>query len=182
MEKENKKNNGLGITETIDIGLIDPGEINFYKTAGGFTGLVFKGSDLGRITLRRALPVRQPLEYIFISDKDNNEIGMIRHIKDLETTQQELAMDELDKRYYCPCVSCVVSAEDKLGYVYFEFRLKTNNGESVRGCAVKDVSKNIRIMDTDSVLIFDTDGNRYKIESLSRLDKKSLKKMQPYLF
>ena len=51
-----------------------------------------------------------------------------------------------------------------------------------KNCALKDVSKNIRMLDDDRLVITDVDGNRYIIESLSALDKKSLKRLEPYLF
>lgn len=174
--------NVSGITSTIDTGELDTKDMDFYPTKGGFTGLRYKGKDYGRIVLRRALPVKHPMEYIFISDRENKEIGMIRDIRNLDRKNTELALEELDKRYYCPTVISVISAMDKLGYVYFEFMLRTKTGESKKGCAVKDVSRNIRMSGTDALLVFDTDGNRYKIDSLSSLDRKSLKLLQPYIF
>jgi hypothetical protein len=76
----------------------------------------------------------------------------------------------------------IKSVKDKMGYVYMELRV-TGRGETFeKNCAVKDVNKNIRMLDDDRLIIFDVDGNRYIVPSLEALDKKSIKRLEPYLF
>jgi hypothetical protein len=170
------------LTDAIDIGMLDLSKAEFYVTSGGFTGLRYAGKDYTRITLRRALPIGHPDEYISVADKENKEIGMIRSLSELDEKQRSIVKAELDKRYYCPSVYEVRSVKDKLGYVYFELLIGREGVKYKKNCAVKDVSKNIRMLDDDRLAIFDVDGNRYIIESLSGLDKKSLKRLEPYLF
>jgi hypothetical protein len=38
------------------------------------------------------------------------------------------------------------------------------------------------MLKNEKLIIFDVDGNRYIIPSLDGLDKKSLKRLEPYLF
>jgi hypothetical protein len=166
----------------IDIGMLDIQNAEFYVTPGGFTGLKYAGKDYKRITLRRALPIGNPMEYISVADKDNKEIGMIRSLADLSEKQYDIVVKELDNRYYSPTVYEVKSVKDKLGYVYMELIIGRDDQRFKKNCAVKDVSKNIRMLDDDRLAIFDVDGNRYIIQSLAGLDKKSLKRLEPYLF
>lgn len=172
----------MNITDAINIGLLSPENTIFYVTKGGFTALKTGDCDYQRITLRRALPIKNPDEYISVADKNNKEIGLIRRISDFDASQQEIIISELDKRYYSPNILKIHSVKDKLGYVYFEVLIDDADKGTLKSCAVKDVSKNIRMLDEEKLAIFDTEGNRYIIESISALDKKSLKKLEPYLF
>lgn len=166
----------------IDIGMLDLKNAEFYVTPGGFTGLKYAGKDYNRITLRRALPIGNPMEYISVADKDNKEIGMIRSLSELSEKQLNIVVAELDNRYYSPTVYEVKSVKDKLGYVYLELVIGRDDMKFTKSCAVKDVNKNIRMLDDDRLVIFDVDGNRYIVQSLMGLNKKSLKRLEPYLF
>ena len=166
-----------------DIGLLDTDKAEFYLTQGGFTGLRYEDKDYPHIVLRRSLPVREPMKYISVADNENNEIGIIRDIGELNSSQRDLVIKELDTRYYSPEILEIISVKDKLGYVYMEMRVKNkNNNVYLKNCAVKDVSRNIRMLSDTSLIIFDVDGNRYIVSDLLRLDKKSLKQLDPYLF
>jgi len=175
--------NAIGSIEQIDIGLIEPAEAVFYMTEGGFTGLRYKERDYRHITLRRALPIGKPSEYISVADHENKEIGILKSLAVLEGEQLQIVTKELDNRYYCPDIIEIKSIKDKLGYVYMELLL-SHNGEQeyTKSCAVKDVSRNIRALGENSVLIFDVDGNRYIVRALDKLDKKSMKRLDPFMF
>ena len=173
-----------GLNEHIDIGILDVKNARFYKTEGGFTGLKYYEKEYKHVTLKRALPVGQPMEYISVADEKNNEIGILKSVNELKGEQLEIVTDELNRRYYCPEILEVVSVKDKLGYVYME--LKVNVPEAgkthIKNCAVKDVNRNIRMLSNESLIIFDVDGNRYIIKQLGNLDKNSLKRLEPFLF
>lgn len=173
---ETTKLNDLSLA--IDIGILDISKAEFYHSSGGFTGLRYGDEDYKRVSLRRVLPVGKPLDFISVADVENKEIGILRSIEELSSEQSQLVLEELDRRYYCPNVKEIKSIHDKLGYVYMELCL----GEYTKSCAVKDVNKNIRLLDDDQLIIFDVDGNRYIVPSLSKLNKKSLRRLEPYMF
>lgn len=170
------------LSDAIDVGFIDPKRAEFYITPGGFVGLKYDGAEFKRVSLRRALPVGRPLEYISVADHEDKEIGIIRDVEELSEEQRRIVSDELNRRYFCPEILEVKSVKDKLGYVYFELVLKVGEQVYQKNCAVKDVSKNIRMLDDKRLIIFDVDGNRYIIGSLPGLDGKSFKRLEPYLF
>ncbi len=176
------KKTDTSLAHAIDIGILDLSKAEFYVTTVGFTGLKYAGTDYNRISLRRALPVGNPKEYISVADKDNKEIGMIRSLSELSGKQYSIVVTELENRYYSPTVYEVKSVKDKLGYVYLELLIGSDDQRYIKSCAVKDVNKNIRMLDDDRLAIFDVDGNRYIIQSLTELDKKSIKRLEPYLF
>ena len=171
------------IQTQMDLGILDLKETTFYATEGGFVGIKYKEKDHPHVILRRIMPLQQPMEYISVADPDNNEIGILKAIADLPADQQKIVINELDNRYYAPEVLEVVSVQDKLGYVYMELKLKNKQGkEYTKNCAVKDVSRNIRMITNTSVIIFDVDGNRYVISDVANLNRHSMRKLDAYLF
>ncbi|HOU10503.1 MAG TPA: DUF1854 domain-containing protein [Clostridiales bacterium] len=180
--ENNTQKTASNLSEAVDIGFLDLSKAEFYVTPGGFTGLKYGGEVYQRIVLRRALPVASAMEYISVADHENREIGMFRCVDSLNAGQREIVVAELEKRYYCPFVYQVKSVKDKLGYVYFELSIGRDGRRYDKTCTVKDVSKNIRMLGDDRLIIFDVDGNRYMVESLAELDKKSLSRLGPYLF
>ena len=170
------------LVDAIDLGLLDPKTAEFYKTPGGFTGLKIGDKEYKRVSLRRALPMQDPSAFISVADEENKEIGLIRQLSDLNDDQLGIVSEELDKRYYCPEVKEVKSVKDKMGYVYMELVLYMRGEQFEKNCAVKDVNKNIRLIGDNRLIIFDVDGNRYLVNSLYEMDKKSLKRLEPFLF
>jgi len=173
--------------QTFDLGILDIKDVEFYSGSGGFAGLRYKGEDHAHIVLRRIMPMQEPFRYISVANttdgNDYKEIGILKDVADLPDTQREVVITELDNRYYSPEVLEVVSVQDKLGYVYMELRLKNKKGvEYKKSCAVKDVSRNIRMLSDTSVIIFDVDGNRYIVPEVKRLSRQSLHKLDAYLF
>jgi len=167
----------------IDLGIFDLTQLEFYATTGGFVGMRYKNKDYPHVLLRRVMPMQMPMEYISVADTDNKEIGILKAVADLPAAQRELVTQELDSRYYCPEVLEVVSVQDKLGYVYMETRLQNKQGkEYKKNYAVKDVSRNIRMLTPTSVIIFDVDGNRYIISDVRKLNRQSMRKLDAYLF
>jgi hypothetical protein len=51
-----------------------------------------------------------------------------------------------------------------------------------RSAAINDVNKNIRMIGANRLIIFDVDGNRYIVNALDKLDGKSLRRLEPYMF
>jgi len=173
----------MAINTHMDLGILDVKDVAFYTASGGFMGLRHKGEDYKHVVLRRIMPIEHPMEYISVADHENKEIGILRHVGDLPVDQRTLVESELDNRYYSPQVLDVISVKDKLGYVYMEMKLQNKQGRIYeKSCAIKDVSRNIRTLPNNMVLIFDVDGNRYTIPQIEEMNKASLKKLDAYLF
>jgi hypothetical protein len=172
----------IGLSEAIDLGVMDMAKAEFFETPGGFTGLRYDGTEHKRVSLRRAMPIVDPASFISVADHENKEVCIIRSLSDLSGDQLRIVTNELDRRYYCPEIAEIKSVKDKMGYVYMELRVTGRGGIYDKNCAVKDVNKNIRMLDDDRLIIFDVDGNRYIVPSLMRLDRKSIKRLEPYLF
>ncbi len=166
------------VTEIMDINVIDTVKAEFYLSGNGFVGLRYLDRDYKRVVFSRILPLNNPEEYISVMDTENKEIGIILSVRELRDGQAEIVRNELSKRYYCPAIQKITSVKEKMGYVYFDVTIK----DRARNFAVKDVSRNIRQVGDQRIILFDVDGNRYLIEDTIALDKKSLRLLEPYLF
>ncbi|MDR1600037.1 MAG: DUF1854 domain-containing protein [Oscillospiraceae bacterium] len=170
------------LSDAIDLGYLDTAQAKFSMTPGGFLELDYKGVNYPRVAVRRSLPLAMPNEYLSLADPEGKEIAILRDLTSLDPGQRGLVEAELNRRYYCPNIIEVKSVKDQLGYVYFELTAQGSGPPSSRMCAVKDVNKNIRMLSDDDVIMFDVDGNRYRIPSLKALSAKSRKRLEPYLF
>ena len=173
-----------GSIDQIDIGILDHNKAEFYVAESGFTGLKYNDEDYKHITLKRALPIGMPMEYISVANSENKEIGILKSIDDLSEEQYTIVLNELNSRYYCPQILEIKSVKDKLGYVYMELIINAPGSDvtHTKNCAVKDVNKNIRMLTNNSLIIYDVDGNRYMIKDLTALGKNNIKKLESYLF
>lgn len=170
------------LAQAVDIGWLDLSKAVFYEGSGGFTGLCYGDKEFKRIQLRRAMPDRSPSEFISVADQESKEIGMIHALTDLSDDQLRIVSDELNRRYYCPEILEVKSVRDKLGYVYMEMEVFAGGEKHERSAAVNDVNKNIRMLGANRLIIFDVDGNRFLVNALDKLDRKSLRRLEPYMF
>ena len=166
-----------------DLGFLDIKEASFFLTEGGFAGLKYKGEDHKHIILRRTMPIKEPMKYISIADHENKEIAIIASVDELPDQDKNIVIKELDNRYYSPEIVDIISVQDKLGYLYISMRLRNKQGnEYDKSCAIKDVTRNIRMIGDNSVIIFDVDGNRYVSSDLKNMNKASLRRLDSYLF
>ena len=168
----------LELTAIVAVGILNPDELEFFRSPYGFLHMKQGGTEHKHIILRRMLPFSQLDEYISVANREQEEIGILRDLSLLSPEQALLLREELFSRYYCPAITQIHSMKDKMGYVYAEVSL----GEHRRAFALKDVSKNIRRHGDSELMLFDVDGNRYRIPDIRSLDKKSMRRLETYLF
>jgi len=166
----------------------------FYVTANGFPAmeavLPKRGDDLetqtdttpvkqdfGRVFFHRCFPFETPDEYISVLDRDGREYAMIRNLSDLSQEAQAIIRAELDRKYLCPIVEKICSLKEKLGYSFW--KVITDRGEM--SFSMHDTYRNIARVGNGMLIITDVDGNRYKINDVEKLDRKSYKKIELYL-
>lgn len=159
------------------IGLLAPDALQFSATPGGFLNLTYNGREYHGVTLSRILPYDQPDRYISVSC-EKEELGILQDIAQLSPQQAELVREELARRYFSPKILDILSLKERMGYLYAEVALSTGR----KAFAVKDFSRNIRLIGEGRLVIFDVDGNRYTIDDLQALTDKARKRIEPYLF
>ncbi|MDD4773394.1 MAG: DUF1854 domain-containing protein [Eubacteriales bacterium] len=130
-----------------------------------------------RVFLHRAFPFEEKLSYISVSDKDANEIALIKNIDDIHEDQRKYIIDELDRKYYSPEIKKILSMKERFGFSYW--KVLTDTGEHT--FTIQDTYRNIHKISMTHVFLTDVDGNRYDIPDLEALDHKSYKKIELYM-
>ncbi len=163
-----------------------------FQSFGDFLGLDLSG-DLSKLTeseldverlahydrvrLRRAFPFSLEDKYISVLDSDQNEIGLIEDIEAFPESDRELIKKELERVYYSPRILSIRSVKEKLGYAFFSVTSDVGELE----IPLRDIYRSIIRIGEDRLVIIDTDGNRYRVDSITALDKSSQKKLELYV-
>ncbi len=159
---------------------IRPNTARFSAGPGGYLNLTTKSDEYTCIRLKRALPYKYPEKYICVCDREDKEIGILSDLAEWTGPQRELLEAELKRLYYIPNIEKILSAKDRMGYLYFEVLADGNR----KSFAVRDPSRSIRFIapgQSSAVQITDTEGNRYRIANPAELDGKSRRTVETYL-
>lgn len=174
---EEKKRESIAVT---------PENARFYRSGGGLVSLELKYEDesetFERVTLVRAFPISNPDEYISVrvpasAKSDGGEVGMIRDVHLFDADTVALLTEELERRYFMPEITRIMSVKDKFGYLYFD--AVTSAGKIA--FTMTNPYSNFRKLENGSVLITDIDGNCFRITDPEKLDRGSYKKIEIYL-
>ncbi len=133
--------------------------------------------EYNRVFLHRAFPFENPDEYISVVDKNGAEVALIRNISDISEFDKNFVIEELKRKYYTPVIKKIISMKERYGFSYWKVETETG----VRSFTMQDVYRNVHKVDLNHVFLTDVDGNRYDIEDVESLDKKSYKKIELYL-
>lgn len=163
--------------QTLETEYVRPDGCSFFRSGECFLGMKLGDAEYRRVILTRAMPLNLPDKYICITDIEKNELGIIENISDFPDGEQELIRSELSQRYFCPNVTDIISIKEKMGHFYFDVMI----GEYKRSFTIKDLAKNIRCSE-DSVTLTDVDGNRFVIDDIKKINRKSRRKLEPYLY
>lgn len=164
--------------DKLKIEFLKPENCVFSFNDNGFLIMTLDGELKGRVKLIRTYPYSLTDEYICVHDLDDNEIGIIRDLKELDQNSKESAEKELQNRYYCPTVTAVKSVKERMGHFYFQ----TVVDGKEKNFTVRDITRNMRFASDDTLLIFDMDGNRYIIPEFEKIESKSKRLLEPYLY
>lgn len=149
----------------------------FSLNKNGFLQARIDGENVGRVKIVCTQPLTAPNEYISVISMEDKEHGIIRSIDDFDEEQMRFILNDIKSRYFCPLISEIISIKDKMGSFYFDVTVSDRK----KSFMVRDLTKNIR-QQGDSVTITDMDGNRYKIEDINAINRKSRRKLEPYLY
>ena len=179
-----EKTDDLFENERVSIALT-PQNAVFKRSDGGLISLDLKETDefFERIVIFRCFPITNPDEFLSVREPDSKkmgrgkEIGMIRYMKDFPQEQQQLFLEELDRRYFSPEITKITSVKDKFGYMYWE--AETDAGSMT--FIMNNPFSNIRLLEDGRIFMHDIDGNSFHIKDPNKLDSNSFKKIEIYI-
>ena len=149
---------------------LNANEIIFSNDDEKVLSLKYNGVLYQAIKLKRCFPFLSPDCFISVVNSDlNEEIGIIKDLKDLSKEMYEIAIEELNFRYFLPIISKVGKVKEKRNFATLE--IKTLSGDKT--ITIQDVPFNINMYNNGQVIIKDVDGNMYEVsnEYLASKDK-----------
>lgn len=154
-----------------------------FSMKNGFLSLI-KTEESGeekvydRVFLHRDFPFELLWQYISVLDADQIEIGIIFDISHFDGDEKDLLVKELERKYYEPRIKSIVSLKERYGFSYWN--VICDDDRSVK-FTMQDTFRNIIRVGEDRAILLDVDGNRFVIESIMGLDRKSHKKIELYM-
>ena len=149
-----------------------------FSIKNGFMTAKVGDTEYARVFLHRTFPFDKPWEYISVTDPDNKEIGIIYNIGVYDADTEKILRTELERKYYEPKVKAILSLKERYGFSYWT--VMTAEDRKV-DFTMQDTFRNIIRIGEDKAVLLDVDGNRFVIESISGLDRKSQKKIELYI-
>jgi hypothetical protein len=116
-------------------------------------------------------PFTDEFGYVSVRDMDMKEHGIVYAIDDFPEMQQKIMQDELALRYFTPEILEITDITEEYGYTFI--KADTNAGK--REFVMRDLSNNIIFLSQTKALLADTDGNRYLVPELKKLNDKALR-------
>jgi len=118
-------------------------------------------------------PVSGRGKELSILDEKGKELEMLQGLNALEEQCAVIATEELEKRYLIPKITHVSKASAHFGNRYME--VETDRGPKT--ILIKDPNSNVIWFTNDRLMFRDTLGNRFEIESLTKLNVHSQKEI-----
>lgn len=134
-------------------------------------------TEYDRVWLHRVFPFDLEDEFISVQTKDGDEIGIIRNLSDFDKETQDILRDEMTRKYFVPVIKRIITLKERRGFSYW--KVETDIGETE--LSLQDTYKSITRVGGDRAFVTDISGNRFEIESLDGLDRRSRKKLELYL-
>jgi len=127
------------------------------------------GSVFEDVELRRLFPISDRDNYISLIDKNEHEIAMIRSYDDVSEESAAAVKACFNDYYLIPKILKITECSDSTGML--KISALTDHGQTT--FRVRNRHYDMKIYDNNRVIIRDSDDNRYEIEDLNKLDRKS---------
>ena len=110
---------------SVDIRYLDRNNVRFHPSAGGLLAMTLTDArgehEYDRVIVLRSFPITSPNDFLSVREpkEGRQEIGMIRHLSDLDEESEALVFEELSRRYFVPKIERIHSLRRR-GAVYVD--------------------------------------------------------------
>ncbi len=174
------KHNESELLDAAGIVYLDPDNCSFSKN-GDFLSVkltnIANAGECPKVSLHRLFPYDKHEEYISVLNEDNVELGIITDLSVFPESTRELLRAELHRKYYICRLKSVTSVRDRFGFSYW--KAVSSDGEIT--FTVRDAHNSIRTSSDGKITISDIDNNRYELEPLESLDKRTRRRIELYV-
>jgi hypothetical protein len=167
-------------TSEDEITVLDPSEIRVTMDDESHIDLHTPDGTVHRnVRVVTAFPVSRPNRFVYFQDSDGAEIGMLVEPRRLDRESREIVLPQLDQAYFMPHITRIVRIEERMGMGIAHWEVETDRGWNAFELISR--SESVWYVGKNRVVLRDADGNRYLIEDLSALDKRSRRLADLYL-
>ncbi len=161
--------------------VLDPGQVQVRRNESASGGLELRLGDAvyEDVKLIPAFPISRPNRFVYLSDSDGNEIGLLIEPRRLDRESRELVLQQADEAYFMPRILRIGRVEERPGLGIARWEVETDRGWN--SFEVVSRSESVWYVGRNRLVIRDADGNRYLIEDLTALDKRSRRLADLYL-
>ena len=147
---------------------IDPRALSVFRNESqNLCARIRARGEWEKVAVRRAFPYSDADHYIALYVEEE-EIGIIRDLAELDADSRALLEETLRKRYHIPVIERILSVEDTHNAT--RWRVVTDRGE--RSFEVHS-RRSFRRLPGGALVIIDVDANRFRISDRKALDKQS---------
>ncbi len=150
-----------------ELSLLDAEQVRLYVNDFEELILVDEARKEHRVTtVLRAFPVSSESRFIILQGQDQEELGTILDLNDLDADSRRVVEERLSLLYFTAEIS-------QINTIYEEFHIPKWEVETDRGPRTFEIAstrRDIRVLEGGRILIRDADGNRYEIPDYRLLD------------
>jgi hypothetical protein len=160
--------------------LLEPSRVAVREDDRGQLVLQVEGGDTHEnVRVIPAFPISRPNRFVYFLDHEGKEVGLLEEPRRLDRESRDLVLAQADQAYFMPRITRIVSVEERPGSGFAQWDVDTDRGPS--NFEVVSRSESVWYVGKNRLVIRDADGNRYLIEDLSALDKRSRRLAELFL-
>lgn len=129
------------------------------------------------VLIAPAFPISRPNRFVYFRSEGGEELGLLVDPRRLDRESREIVLAQADQAYFMPRITRIVRVEEKMDIARWEV-------ETDRGWSSFDVvsrSESVYYVGRNRLVIRDADGDRYLIEDLEALDRRSRRLAEMHL-
>lgn len=158
---------------------VDGPEIRITENDGIFVDAEFyhTGEKLTELEVHRLFPKSGGNRYLVLLDKEGEQKAIIRNADDLMPESKEVVLKALDEYYMMPRIIRFIEMTEK--YRVWMWTAETDRG--ILKFEIRNHIHSVKPLYDGRVLIIDANDNRYEIPDYRKMDKRSIKLLEPKL-
>jgi hypothetical protein len=146
----------------------DPEKIRIRRNDQGNIILINEDRETPVSRIVRSFPLTKLNSFISLWD-DDNELGMVHRLKELDKTSRMTLREELEKAYFMPKIKKILRIKELYGGMTW-FAVETDRGYREFEILNKNSMRHIGL---NRVIFLDVDGNKYEILDVTHMDARS---------
>lgn len=160
--------------------VMNPDDVQLRRSDDGLIqALCGDGSVYSGVRVAPAFPITRPDGFLYLFDREEKELGVLVDPRRLDRESRDIILDQADHAYFMPRITRIIRVEERMGLGIAQWEVETDRGYNA--FEVVSRSESVWFVGRDRIVIRDADGNRYLIEDLTALDKRSRRLADLYI-